>query len=63
MNIIDETYNGEKYPIIERDYNAYFFPENFNPDNEEDQAERLANSYKKGSKDCDHLAGTKKRES
>ncbi len=39
MNIIDETYNGEKYPIIERKYNSYWFPENYNTDNEEAQAE------------------------
>jgi len=45
MNIIDETYNGEKYPIIERKYNSYWFPENYNPDNEEAQAEELVNSY------------------
>jgi hypothetical protein len=45
MNIIDETYNGEKYPIIERKYNSYWFPENYNPDNEEAQAEELINSY------------------
>ena len=29
--MIDETYNGEKYPIIERKYNSYWFPENYNP--------------------------------
>ena len=45
MNIIDKTYNGEKYPIIERKYNSYWFPENYNPDNEEAQAEELINSY------------------
>ena len=45
MNIIDETYNGEKYPIIERKYNSYWFPENYNPDNEEAQAEELVSSY------------------
>jgi hypothetical protein len=45
MRIIDDTYNGKKYPIIEREYNAYYFPDNFNPDNEEDQAEGLVDSY------------------
>lgn len=45
MKIIDETYNGKKYPIIEREYNAYWFPENYNPDNEEAQAEGLIDSY------------------
>lgn len=45
MNIIDETYNGKKYPIIEREYNAYWFPDNYNPDNDEDQAEGLIDSY------------------
>jgi len=45
MRIIDETYNGEKYPIIEREYNAYYFPDNYNPDNEEDQAEGLVDSF------------------
>ncbi len=45
MNIIDDTYNGEKYPIIEREYNAYYFPDNYNPDNMEDQAEGLLTSY------------------
>jgi hypothetical protein len=33
MNIIDETYNGDKYPIIEREYNAYYFPDNYDPEN------------------------------
>lgn len=47
MNIIDETYNGEKYRIIERKYNSYWFPENYDPDNEEAYAEELADSYKK----------------
>ena len=32
MNIIDDTYNGDKYPIVERHYNAYYFPDNFDPD-------------------------------
>jgi hypothetical protein len=45
MKIIDDTYNGEKYPIIEREYNAYYFPDNYNPDNIEDQAEGLVDSY------------------
>lgn len=40
-NIIDETYNGDKYPIIEREYNANFFPENYNPDNMDNQAEAI----------------------
>ena len=31
-NVIDDTYNGAKYPIIEREFNAYFFPDNYNPD-------------------------------
>lgn len=47
MNIIDETYNGEKYKIIERKYNSYWFPENYDSDNEEAYAEELVNSYKK----------------
>lgn len=38
-NIIDDTYNGAKYPIIERDYNAYYFPLNYNPDNIESLSE------------------------
>ena len=45
-NIIDETYNGDKYPIIERKHNAYFFPENFNPDNMEAYASTIIKSYK-----------------
>jgi hypothetical protein len=45
VKIIDETYNGKKYPIIEREYNAYYFPENYNPDNEEAQSEGLIDSY------------------
>lgn len=45
MRVIDETYNGNKYPIIEREYNAYYFPDNFDPDNEKDQAEGLFTSY------------------
>ena len=44
MRIIDDTYNGAKYPIIEREYNAYYFPENYNPDNTEAQAEGLIDS-------------------
>ena len=40
-NIIDKTYNGDKYPIIEREYNANFFPENYNPDNMDNQAEAI----------------------
>ncbi|MFZ5352518.1 MAG: hypothetical protein ACOZCL_07280 [Bacillota bacterium] len=46
MKIIDDTYNGEKYPIIEREYNAYYFPDNYNPDNMEDQSEGLVTSFK-----------------
>ncbi len=46
MKIIDETYNGEKYPIIEREYNAYYFPDNYNPDNIKDQSEGLVESFK-----------------
>lgn len=47
MNIIDETYNGEKYRIIERKYNSYWFPENYDPDNEDAQTEELISSYMK----------------
>ena len=39
MEIIDSTYNGKKYPIIERDYNAYYFPDNYDPDNMTHQIE------------------------
>jgi len=39
MKIIDDTYNGAKYPIVERDYNAYYFPDNFNPDNLDQQSD------------------------
>lgn len=42
MKIIDDTYNGAKYPIIERDYNAYYFPDNYNPDNMDHQADAIA---------------------
>lgn len=42
MKIIDSTYNGKKYPIIEREYNAYYFPDNYDPDNIEDQAEAVS---------------------
>lgn len=45
MKIIDDTYNGKKYPIIEREYNAYYFPDNYNPDNEAAQVEGLIDSY------------------
>ena len=45
-NIIDETYNGDKYPIIEREYNAYFFPENYNPDTMDNQAEAIMKNNK-----------------
>ncbi|MPN40070.1 hypothetical protein SDC9_187605 [bioreactor metagenome] len=31
-DVIDDTYNGAKYPIIEREFNAYYFPDNYNPD-------------------------------
>lgn len=44
-NIIEETYDGNKCPIIERDYNAYVFPENYNPDNMEDQVESIIECY------------------
>lgn len=30
-NIIDKTYNGADYPIIEREYNAYYFPRKLRP--------------------------------
>lgn len=49
-NIIDETYNGDKYPIIEREYNAYFFPENYNPDTMENQAEAIIKDKKEKQK-------------
>lgn len=49
-NIIDETYNGDKYPIIEREYNAYFFPENYNPDTMENQAEAIMKDRKEKQK-------------
>lgn len=42
MKIIDDTYNGAEYPIIEREYNAYYFPDNYNPDNLEQQAESIS---------------------
>lgn len=45
MKIIDDTYNGAKFPIIEREYNAYYFPDNYDPDNIPAQAEGLADSY------------------
>ena len=45
-NIIDETYNGADYPIVEREYNAYYFPENFNPDNMEAQSNAIENCVK-----------------
>ena len=45
MKIIDDTYNGAKYPIIEREYNAYYFPDNYNPDNMEQQADDIASCY------------------
>ncbi len=44
MKIIDDTYNGAKYPIIERDYNAYYFPDNYDPDNIEQQAEGIVDA-------------------
>ena len=47
MKIIDDTYNGAKYPIVEREYNAYYFPDNYNPDNTEQQAESVADAYDK----------------
>lgn len=43
MKIIDDTYNGAKFPIVEREYNAYYFPDNYNPDNIEQQIESTAN--------------------
>lgn len=49
-DIIDETYNGDKYPIIEREYNAYFFPENYNPDTMENQAEAIMKDRKEKQK-------------
>jgi len=45
-NIIDETYNGADYPIIEREYNAYYFPENYNPDNMDDQGKAIEDCFK-----------------
>jgi hypothetical protein len=45
MKIIDDTYNGAKYPIIEREYNAYYFPDNSNPDSETQQPESLIDAY------------------
>lgn len=42
MKIIDDTYNGEKFPIVEREYNAYYFPDNYNPDNIEVQSAEIA---------------------
>lgn len=45
MRIIDDTYNGAKYPIVERNFNAYYFPDNYNPDNMSEQAEDIANAY------------------
>lgn len=47
MNIIDSTYNGEAYPIIPRDYNAYFFPDNYDPDSIENMVDDIVNSAKK----------------
>ncbi len=44
MNIIDKTYNGHKYPIIERDYNAYFFPDNYDPENSDDYVQAQSNA-------------------
>lgn len=45
-NIIDATYNGADYPIVEREYNAYYFPENYNPDNMEAQSNAIENCVK-----------------
>lgn len=45
-NIIDETYNGADYPIVEREYNAYYFPENYNPDNMEAQSKAIDSCIK-----------------
>lgn len=42
MRIIDDTYNGEKFPIVEREYNAYYFPDNYDPDNLEAQSSEIA---------------------
>lgn len=44
--IMDEAYNGADYPIIEREYNAYYFPENYNPDNMEAQKEAIDSCVK-----------------
>jgi hypothetical protein len=41
MKIIDDTYNGAKYPIVERNYNAYYFPDNYDPDNMEEQSDDI----------------------
>lgn len=41
MRIIDDTYDGSKFPIVERDYNAYYFPDNYNPDNVDQQADGI----------------------
>lgn len=46
-NILDETYNGDKYPIIKREYNANFFPENYNPDAMNNQTEAIMKDNKK----------------
>ena len=45
MKIIDDTYDGSKFPIIEREYNAYYFPDNSNPDSETQQPESLVDAY------------------
>jgi hypothetical protein len=43
MRIIDDTYDGSKFPIVERNYNAYYFPDNYDPDNMEQQSDDIAN--------------------
>lgn len=50
MRIIDDTYNGAKYPIIERQYNAYYFPDNYDPDNIPAQVEGLLDSLEEQQK-------------
>jgi hypothetical protein len=45
MKIIDDTYDGSKFPIVEREYNAYYFPENYNPDNTIQQVDDLTECY------------------
>ena len=45
MKIIDDTYNGAKYPIVEREFNAYYFPENYNPDNSLQQVDDIKECY------------------